>query len=105
MIHLYKYPVEISEKVTSQRPRHDAGLTNCRYVAHQSDTQGQIAPKGYIARQEMTPEIAHCIHVGRLQNEMVWMQSDLSPHRLHTVFFWCHFNQCRAPIKATFGQP
>ena len=32
------------------------GLANCRYVAHQSDRQGQNAPKGYIARQEMTPE-------------------------------------------------
>ena len=35
------------------------GLANCRYVAHQSDRQAQNAPKGYIGRQEMTPEIAH----------------------------------------------
>ena len=67
-----------------------SGLANCRYVAHQSDTQGQNAPKGYIARQEMTPEIAH-IHLGWLQNGMIWMQSDPSPHTLHTVFFWCLF--------------
>ena len=50
--------------------RHIPGLANCRYVAHQSDTQAQNAPKGYIARQEMTPEIAH-IHIGRLQNGMI----------------------------------
>ena len=56
-------------------------------------------PKGYNARQEITPEIAH-IHVGRLQNGMIWMQSDLSPHRQHTVFFsGACFNQCRAPIN------
>ena len=47
-----------------------AGLANCRYVAHQIDRKGQNAPKGYIARQEMTPEIAN-IHVGRVHNEMV----------------------------------
>ena len=52
------------------RPLPIAGLANCRYVAHQSDRQGQNAPKGYIARQEMTPEIAN-IHVGRLHKEMV----------------------------------
>ena len=67
-----------------------SGLANCRYVAHQSDTQGQNAPKGFITRQEITPEIAH-IHVGGLQNGMIWMQSDLSPQRLHTVFSWCLF--------------
>ena len=44
-----------------------SGLANCRYVAHQSDRQSQIAPKSYIVRQEMTPEIAH-VHVDRLQN-------------------------------------
>ena len=60
-------------------------LANCHYVVHQSDRQGPNAPKGYIVRQEMTPEIAH-IHVGRLQNGMIWMQINLSPHRLHTVF-------------------
>ena len=63
----------------------DAGLANCRYVEHQSDRHGQNAPKGHIARQEMT-EIAH-IHVDRLQNGIVWLQSDASHHRLHTVFF------------------
>ena len=42
-----------------------AGLANCRSVAHQSDRQGENAPKGYVARQEMTPEIAQ-IHVDRL---------------------------------------
>ena len=47
-----------------------SGLVNCRYVAHQSDMQGQNTPKGYIARQEMTPEIAN-IHVGRLHNKIV----------------------------------
>ena len=50
-----------------------AGLANCRYVAHQSYRQGKHAPKGYIARQEMTLEIAH-IHIGRLHNGMLWMQ-------------------------------
>ena len=61
------------------------GLANCRYVAYQSDRQGQNAPKGHIARQEMTPEIAH-IHVDRLQNGIVWMHSDPSHHRLHSFF-------------------
>ena len=75
-----------------------------RYVAHQSDRQGQNAPNGYIAQQEMTPEIAH-IHVDRLQNEFVRMQNDPSHHRLHTFFSGAHFKQCRAPINATFGQP
>ena len=30
MIHLYKYPVEIGEKVTSQPSRHD--VTNARFM-------------------------------------------------------------------------
>ena len=81
-----------------------AGLANCRYVAHQSDRQGKNAPKGYIERQEMTPEIAH-IHIGRLHNGMLWMQSDPSPQNLTIFFSGAHFNQCSAPINATFGQP
>ena len=54
-------------------------------VAHQSDRQGENAPKGYIARQEMTPEIAH-IQIGRLHNGMLWMQSDPNPHNLKYFF-------------------
>ena len=38
----------------------------------------------------MPPEIAH-IHVDSLQNEIVWMQSDPSHHKLHTVFFLMPF--------------
>ena len=60
------------------------GLANCHYVARQSDRQGKNAPGGFIARQEMTPEVVH-IHIDRLHNRIVWMQSDLSPHRLYTV--------------------
>ena len=63
---------------------------------HQSDVQGQNAPMDYFARQEMTPEIAH-IYVDRIQNVIIWMQSDLSHHRLCTVFFFC--------VNLTFGQP
>ena len=69
-----------------------SGLANCRYVAHKSDRQGQNAPKGYIARQEMTPEIAH-IHIGRLHNGMLWMQSDPCPQNLKIFFSGAHFNQ------------
>ena len=79
-------------------------LANCRYVAHKSDRQGQNSPKGYHAPQERTPEIAH-IHVGRPHNGIVWMQSDLRPQSLYTVFSGAYFNQCRAPITPTFGQP
>ena len=68
----------------SDRQGSNSGLANCRYVAHQGDRQN--APRGYIARQEMTN-----IHVGRLHNKMVWMQSDPSPHSLHTVFVWCTY--------------
>ena len=45
------------------------GLANCRYVAHQSARQGKNAPKGYIAREKMTPKIAH-IHIGKVHNGM-----------------------------------
>ena len=41
-------------------------LRRHRKCGKKSDRQGQNAPKGYIAQQEMTPEIAHK-HVGRLQ--------------------------------------
>ena len=61
-----------------------SGLANCRYVTHQSDRQGQNAPKGYIARQEMTAEIAH-IHVGKLQSGMLWMHSDPSPQLTQVI--------------------
>ena len=54
----------------SDRQGSNSGLANCRYVAHQSDRQRQNAPRAYIARQEMTPEIAN-IHIGRLHNKMV----------------------------------
>ena len=83
-----------------------SGLSNCRYVAHQSDRQGKNAPKGYIALQEMTPEIAH-IHrpIGRPHNGILWMHSDPSPQNLKIFFSNAHFNQCRTPINATFGQP
>ena len=50
----------------------------------------------------MTPEIAH-IHIGRLHNGMLWMQSDPSPQNLKIFFSGAHFNQFRAPINATFG--
>ena len=33
------------------------------------------------------------------------MQSDPSPQNLKIIFSGAHFNQCRAPINATFGQP
>ena len=66
--------------------------------------QGQNAPKVYHAPQEMTPEIAH-IHVGRPHNGIVWMQSDLRPLSLYTVFSGAYFNHCRALITPTFGQP
>ena len=69
----------------------NTGLANCCYVAHQSDRQGKNAPKGYIERQEMTPEIAH-IHIGRLHNGMLWMQSDPSPQNLTKKFSGAHFN-------------
>ena len=77
----------------------NSGLANCRYVAHQSDRQGQNKPKGYIGRQDMTPEIAH-MYVNRLQNGIVsWIMNDMMQndpnhdhiHRLHKVFFWCPF--------------
>ena len=42
-----------------------AGLANCRHVEHQSNREGQSAPKGYNAPQEMASEIAHIgLHVG-----------------------------------------
>ena len=31
----------------------------CRYVAHQSDKQGQNVPKGYNARQKIVPKVTH----------------------------------------------
>ena len=49
-----------------------SGLANCRYVAHQSDRQGQNAPKGYFARQEMTPEIAHIHIVASELKDPIW---------------------------------
>ena len=82
------------------------GQANCHYIAHQSDRQSQNAPKGYIARQEMTLEIAHIgLHIGRLHNCMLWMHIEPSPHRLRTFFSGAYFNKCRAPINATFGRP
>ena len=65
-----------------------------------TDRQVQNASKGYISRQEMTPEIAY-MHLGRLHNGKLWMQSDLCHHRLHNG---AHFNQRRLSINATFGQ-
>ena len=83
------------------------GLANCRYVAHQSDRQGQNATKGYsLLREKKWLEIAH-IHVDRVQNRIVWMQSDPRLHRPHTGFFLLPIliSVCRAQINATFGQP
>ena len=68
-------------------------------------TGGPRFTKGYIARQEMTPEIPH-IHVGRLQNGMVYNRYKVIQVLIDCTQFFsgAHFIQYKATINATFGQ-
>ena len=65
------------------------GLANCRYVAHQSDRQGLNAPKGYFARQEMTPEIAHIQTGYRMELHGCKVIQVITG--CTQFFFWCPF--------------